>query len=227
MNFGEIKKLNNHRLMCGDATNKECINQLINNDNIDLLLTDPPYNLNIVKNNKVGAKGLAKPRMYKKILNDDIDFNPQNLLDLNCPSIIFGANNFCNKLPINYKWLVWFKKPKLDSKFNGFSDCELMWTNLDGTAIKCYHHTWSGMIRKGNRKLELKERIHPTQKPVGLLIDIIEDYTNKGDVVLDLYGGSGSTLIACEETGRKCLMMELDGEYCDIILKRYYDYKND
>lgn len=99
-----------------------------------------------------------------------------------------------------------------------------MWTNLPGKRVDCYHHTWSGMVRKGDRRLELSERVHPTQKPVGLLMELIEDYTKPGDVVLDLYGGSGSTLIACEETRRKCLMMELSPDYIDIIQKRYYSY---
>ena len=99
-----------------------------------------------------------------------------------------------------------------------------MWTNLQGKKVDCYHHTWSGMVRKGNRRIELQERVHPTQKPVGLLSQIITDYTKPGDTVLDLYGGSGSTLIACEETGRKCLMMELSKDYVNIIRERYLAY---
>lgn len=165
------------------------------------------------------------PRQYKPVINDDKPFNPQHLLDLNVPSIIFGGNNFAHELPNNNKWIVWYKKPSLDSKRNHFSDCELAWTNLKGKRVECYHHTWSGMVRKGERRLELKERVHPTQKPVGLLMDIIEDYTEPNDTVLDLYGGSGSTLIACEETGRKCLMMELSLDYVDIICERYRNYQ--
>lgn len=99
-----------------------------------------------------------------------------------------------------------------------------MWTNLPGKRVDCYHYTWSGMVRKGDRRVELAERVHPTQKPVGLLAQLIEDYTERGDTVLDLYGGSGSTLIACEETGRKCLMMELSPDYVQIIQQRYYAY---
>ena len=99
-----------------------------------------------------------------------------------------------------------------------------MWTNLPGKRVDCYHHTWSGMVRKGDRRVELAERVHPTQKPVGLLAQLIEDYTERGDTVLDLYGGSGSTLIACEETGRKCCMMELSPDYVQIIQQRYYAY---
>ena len=143
------------------------------------------------------------------------------------PSILFGANNFAHDLPNNSKWLVWYKKPSLDGHRNHFSDCELAWTNMKGKRVDCYHHTWSGMVRHGNRRLELVNRVHPTQKPVGLLMDIIEDYTSPGDVVLDLYGGSGSTLIACEATNRRCLMMELSNDYVEIIQQRYYHYITD
>jgi len=148
-------------------------------------------------------------------------------LDLNVPTILFGGNYFADNLPQSNKWLVWYKKPSLDGKRNHFSDCELMWTNLPGKRVDCYHHTWSGMVRKGERRLELKERVHPTQKPVGLLMDLICDYTEPNDVVLDLYGGSGSTLIACEETGRRCLMMELSKDYIEIIQERFNNYRKE
>jgi len=168
--------------------------------------------------------GIVEPRLYKPVIGDDKPFDPKHLLDLNCPSIIFGANNFSSKLPDMSKWLVWYKKPSLESSHNDFSDCELAWTNIKGKAVLCYHHTWSGMVRKGERRLELKERVHPTQKAVGLLKRLIEDYSKPNDIILDLYGGSGSTLIACAETGRRCYMMELSQDYCDIIVKRYGDY---
>lgn len=80
------------------------------------------------------------------------------------------------------------------------------------------------MVREGDRRVELAERVHPTQKPVGLLEQMILEFTNENDVILDLYGGGGSTLIACERTNRKCLIMELSQDYCEIIEKRYWDY---
>ena len=80
------------------------------------------------------------------------------------------------------------------------------------------------MVREGDRREELEERVHPTQKPVGLLKRLIDEYCPKGGNVLDLYGGSGSTLIACEETGRNCYMMELSKDYVEIIQKRYWDF---
>lgn len=278
--MSEVIELNNHRLLNGDATNKEDVNKLIGDCKVNLLLTDPPYGIDIVnigggksevkaeqpldhlrrereqmdksaeqnhQPSRVGtvgtpavpgfarrggaqsmvkseSPGVVQPRMYKPVIGDDKPFNPKHLLDLNVPSIIFGANNFAHELPNNHRWLVWFKKSSLEYKRNNFSDVELCWTNLKGKSCLMYWHSWSGMVRAGERKEELEERVHPTQKPVGLLEQMILEFTNPNDVVLDLYGGSGSTLIACEKTNRKCLMMELSEDYCEIIENRYWDY---
>lgn len=140
---------------------------------------------------KLESPGIVEPRLYKPVIGDDKPFNPQHLLDLNVPSIIFGANNFAHELPNNHRWLVWFKKQSLEFKRNNFSDVELCWTNLKGKSCLLYHHSWSGMVRAGNRKEELKERVHPTQKPVGLLKQILLEFTDPNDVILDLYGGGG------------------------------------
>ena len=282
----EVIELNNHRLLNGDATNRDDVNRLIGDCKVNLLLTDPPYGIDIVKIGggqlvdkevqqldhstterereskwqqleeqnhqpstrgtvgtparpgfrnlkrgggkkymvKLESPGIVQPRLYKPVIGDNKPFNPQHLLDLNVPSIIFGANNFAHELPNNHKWLVWFKKSSLDFERNNFSDVELCWTNLKGKSCLMYHHSWSGMVREGNRKEELVERVHPTQKPVGLLEQMILEFTDEGDVILDLYGGSGSTLIACEKTNRKCLIMELSTDYCEIIENRYWDY---
>lgn len=236
--LGDIWKLGEHRLMCGDSVVDK--NKLIDGAEINLLLTDPPYGIDVVKSNqiggggllgfkrdeilgKIGGGGIVAPRKYKPVLNDDKPFDPSFLIDLELPSIIFGANNFASKLPDNSQWLVWDKKMEENYK-NTFSDVELAWTNFKGTICKIYRHLWAGLIRKGDRKTELHERVHPTQKPVGMLGEILKDYSKKNDKILDLFGGSGSTLIACEQLDRVCYMMELDPHYCDIIINRWEDF---
>ena len=99
---------------------------------------------------------------------------------------------------------------------NNFADGELAWCSFH-TPVRIYHQMWNGMIREG----EKEKRVHPTQKAVRLLANIINDFSNDEETVLDLFGGSGSTLIACEQTNRRCLMMELDPKYCDVIIKRW------
>lgn len=181
----------------------------------------------VPRNNKTGnieGQNIVKAREYKPVIGDDKPYDPQLLLDLDCLSIIWGANNFSSKLPDTSPWIVWYKKPKENSHDN-FSDCELAWTNLPRKSIRMYKYLWSGLLREGPRNEELKERIHPTQKPVGLLKNIINDTLNEENQnILDLYGGSGSTLIASEALGHNCYIMELDPYYCQIIINRWEEY---
>ena len=87
-----------------------------------------------------------------------------------------------------------------------------------------YRHLWSGMVREGGRKAELADRVHPTQKPVGLMKQILEDIGTGYDVVLDPYMGSGSTLIACEILKRRCYAMEIAPEYVDLAVQRWEEF---
>jgi len=200
-----------------------------------IIITDPPYGIDIVNSSnvgitaktgfgKVGIKGLVKAGNYSKVIGDDKSFDPTFLLGLTEKIILWGANNYASKLPDNSHWIVWDKKAEVGADHNNFSDCELAWTNIKQKSVRIYRYLWSGLLRTGNRKEELSKRIHPTQKPVGLLTDIIKDYTKENDIVLDLFLGSGSTLIAAEKTGRICYGMELDPRYIDVIVKRYEEY---
>ena len=232
--IGDLYTLGDHRLLCGDATSKVDVDRLMDGQKADIVFTDPPYGISIVNKGKlgasaaklgfVGAKGAAKARKYKPVIGDDEPFDPVFLLSMSDKVILWGANNYASRLPDKSLWLVWDKKDRGGLDHNNFSDCELAWTNLKGKAIRIYRFLWAGLLRKGGRKEELKERVHTTQKTVGLLADIIKDYSDKNDIVLDLFGGSGSTLIACEKTNRKCYMMEIDPHYCDVIVKRWENY---
>jgi DNA modification methylase len=215
---GDILELGVHRLMCGDATKD--IATLMDDTKADVLLTDPPYGINIIKGEK-GRIGLSK--QYRPIEGDDSPFDPEHLLTYSDVQILFGANYYADKLPSKSGWIVWMKKAE-ETKSNYFADCELLWTNQDKPA-RVYSHIWRGnWYRAGARKEELTHMIHPTQKPVGLLSSIIQDYTHNPQTILDPYGGSGSTLIACEQTGRVCYMMEIDPRYCQVIVDRWEAY---
>lgn len=232
--LGDIYQLGDHRVMCGDSTKD--LPKLINGITVDLLLTDPPYGIDVVnvkgetggggKLGFTGGGGIVKARKWKAIIGDNEEYDPQFLLQLSKTQIIFGANHFANKLPNNSKWIVWDKKTegKSGGHTDTFSDVELAWTNIKGKSTKIYRFLWSGLIREGNRNEELKERVHPTQKPVGLLINIIKDYSKENDIILDPYLGSGSTLIACEQTNIICYGMELDPGYVDVIVKRWENF---
>lgn len=234
--LSQIWKLGSHRLMCGDSKNPDNIAALTCDNDIELLLTDPPYGMSVVKadgnigGNRVGKNGYgdkgeygkeAKCGKYKPIISDDEPFDPAFLLSICKNQIIFGANHFSSHLPDSPHWIAWIKNMPEGTDFSG---AELAWTSIKKKAVKTYEHTWAGMTRSGSRDEELTKRVHPTQKPVGMLARIIEDYTSENESVLDLFGGSGSTLIACEKTKRKCYMMELDPHYIDLILCRWEKY---
>tara|TARA_R110002012_G_scaffold276213_1_gene463104 strand:- start:463 stop:1602 length:1140 start_codon:yes stop_codon:yes gene_type:complete len=209
---GDLWILGEHRVLCGDATKKEDVDMLMDGQKADMVFTDPPYGIDVVgKNGKIGGDVLAKNQIYREIINDDKDYDPQHLLTMAEDLVVFGANYFSDKLPKG-QWIVWDKnRPKGTT----FSDCELAWTNGKKIAIKKYSCTWNGMTREG----ESEKRTHPTQKPIKLFVDIFNDY--QFDRCIDPFLGSGSTLIACEKTNRKCYGMEIDPHYCDVIVNRW------
>ena len=206
--LGDIWQLGRHRLMCGDSTNTETVARLMGGQKADLIFTDPPYGMNAVSKSGVLSKN------YKNdIMNDDTNevaisaFLLSQKLFPTAKQVWFGANYYTECLPSSECWIVWDKN-------NGASDqtdCELAWTNF------------RSVVRQFTMASEKTNRVHPTQKPVRLFAEIVKKFENKErfDTVVDLFGGSGSTLIACEQLNRTCYMMELDPKYCDVILQRY------
>ena len=130
--------------------------------------------------------------------------------------VIWGGNYFTDFLPQSMCWVIWDKE-----NTGNFADVEMAWTSYD-KAARLYKWLWNGMSRAGDRKTEGLKRVHPTQKPVGLFVDIFKDF--EAETVLDQFSGSGSTLIACEKTGRTFYGCELSPHYVDVICKRFTDY---
>ena len=131
--------------------------------------------------------------------------------------IIWGGNYFTDFLPPRGGWIFWDKERPNELDFGAG---ELAY-NTCSNVVKKYTQKSNGCILAGRKALNPIPRLHPTQKPVELHMRILEDFTKPGDIVLDCFGGSGTTLIACEMTGRKCLMMEISPEYCDVIISRF------
>lgn len=209
--YGDIYQLGNHRLMCGDSTKQEDVELLMNNNKADMVFTDPPYGMSAVSKSGVLSK------TYKTdIMNDDTNETAINsfLLSQNIfnesKQIWWGANYYTECLPSAECWIVWDKN-------NGASDqtdCELAWTNF------------RSVIRQFTLVSEKTNRVHPTQKPIKLIQQIFNkfDKSNNYTNIIDLFGGSGSTLIACEQLNRKCYMMELDPKYVDVIIERWENF---
>ena len=219
--LGDIWQLGRHRLMCGDSTNKATVELLMNGNKADMVMTDPPYGIDVVGDNgEVGTNfGIAKKGNYSKVIADDTTDTAKAsyeiLKELCDRLIIWGGNYFLDFLPSSDGWLIWDKR--VDSGIrNTFADGEMAYCSFH-TPVRIYHQLWNGMIREG----EKEKRVHPTQKPIKMLSEILEDFTKQDNIVLDVFGGSGSTLIACEQLDRTCYMMELDPKYCDVIIRRY------
>ena len=229
---GQIYRLGRHRLMCGDSTSREDVEKLIDGEKIALVLTDPPYGVNIVASEDgesgivgFGEKGknkIAGCKQYLPIRGDETTdtarLNYEILKDVSENQIIFGGNYFTDFLPPRACWCIWDKE-----NTGNFADAELAWTSFDKGA-KLYRWLWNGLCRKGERNVEGKTRVHPTQKPVGMLALIIKDFSRENDCILDCFGGSGSTLMACEQTNRSCYMIEYEAAYIDVIIKRWEDF---
>jgi DNA modification methylase len=212
---GDLWILGDHRLLCGDSTNIQHVERLMDGKKADMVFTDPPYGVSIGQQTQ-GSSNLAKKNNYgscdwdKEIPYDAIS----DSLTLAPICILWGANYYAEKLPPSPCWIVWDKENTGD-----FADAELAWTNQN-TAVRIFKHMWNGMIKASERG---QKRVHPTQKPVALAEWCFENYGNPA-TVLDLFLGSGSTLIACEQTRRSCYGMELDPAYCDVIVKRWSDF---
>lgn len=219
--LGDIWTLGEHRLMCGDSTSENDVKCLMQDEKADLVLTDPPYGIKVVNTDgKVGADfGIAKKGKYKQVLADDTTETAQKAYEVFskfCDKIIiWGGNYFLSFLPLSDSWIIWDKRCESGIK-NTFANGEMAWCSFH-TPVRVYHQLWNGMIREG----EHEKRVHPTQKPIKMLGEILQDFTKESDIILDCFGGSGSTLIACEQLKRKCRMIEYEPFYIDVIIQRW------
>lgn len=216
--LGDIYQLGSHRLICGDSTNPAVVSSLLKDDEPILMVTDPPYGIQMDKgfSGKVGFSGKGKPIKRRKYDDkwDSKKINDEYLNDLisfSKMSIIWGGNFYAHCLPPSTHWLVWDKKQTMPT----FGDCELAWTNSERKSVKKYEIEYNGLIGKE------ENRFHPTQKPVKLFYKIIEDYSKENELIFDPFLGSGTTLIAAENLQRTCYGIELDPAYCDIIVERW------
>lgn len=203
-------------------------------DSVDLIVTDPPYGIgesnekNISRYSKVGFKGEIR---RKKIRGTDFGhyewdqkrvdkeyFN--EMLRVSKNQIIFGGNYYTDYLYPSSCWIVWDK----DNGNNDFADCELAWTSFK-TAVRMIKYRWNGMLQ-GNMKNKEK-RVHPTQKPLPLFKWILEKYSKPGDLVLDPFLGSGTTLEAGYLTGRDVLGFEIDPQWERLYNARAHKHQGD
>lgn len=182
---------------------------------IDLVLTDPPYGINIAKNGKVGGEKCCAVTDYgKKEWDNKIPEKEifDEIFRISKNQIIFGGNYFISFLYNSPCWLVWDKQ-----NTGNFADCELAWTNFK-SAVRKYKWTWNGMLQEDMTNKDI--RIHPTQKPLKLFEMILRDYSNENDLILDCFSGSGTTAVACHNLKRRFICIEKDYDYWKASVER-------
>ena len=223
---GDVWRLGRHRLMCGDSTSIDAVDRLLSGAKIDLVHTDPPYGISesASKRKTRETNSLAKSNSHLPEFDDSSTDAARDAFAL-CEGlgikrqVWWGANHYAHALPETANWFVWDKRVE-DKQRNMNSDCELAWVKSNWSSVRIFRHLWKGLIKDSEHG---QSRVHPTQKPVAL-VEWVFDYYNDVGSVLDLFGGSGSTLIACERQGKDAFVMELTPHYCDVIIKRWEDY---
>jgi DNA modification methylase len=222
--LGEIYQLGRHFVMCGDSTDFGQVSDLINGQNIDLVYTDPPYGIN-EKGDRSKRGGMTKGNNLPDFKDDTNQYaiDAYKIVEeLGIPrQVWWGANYYCHALPLSNNWFVWDKRVE-EKQHDTQSDCELAWVKSKWSSIRIFRHLWKGLMKDSERG---QARVHATQKPIALAVWAF-DYFKDVNIVLDLFLGSGSTLIACEQTDRICYGMELDPKYTDVIRKRYWKFVN-
>lgn len=226
--LGEVYQLGRHRLMCGDSTKIEDVEKLTEGKKADMVFTDPPYN--------IAYQGGSKKR--EMIENDKVDNFYQFLLDAYTSMFTFTKGGSAFYVCHADSERVNFTKAFKDA--GGYLSSVIIWAKNNSTFGRSDYfwkhepilygwnqlgsHQWYGDRKQDtvwNIDRPSKSEEHPTMKPIALIVKAMKNSSKDEDIVLDLFGGSGSTLIASEQTNRICYMMEIDPRYCDVVRKRY------
>ena len=227
--FGDLFEIGQHRLLCGDSTDSDQVAKLMNGEKADMVFTDPPYgmHLDVSNSNNLGGKDgwENKAKNYTPVIGDGDDFKEELINTIFAcfndvkEMFIWGADYFAELLPNknNGSWLVWDKRFGVEEMKLTFSEFELCWSR-EKHLREIVRITWSGIL--GTEQEFDHKRHHPTQKPTKLSRWFIEKYSSENNLIADIYLGSGSTMLSCHQTNRKCYGMELDPKYCQVIVDR-------
>lgn len=237
--LGDIYQLGNHRLMCGDSTNEEDVEKLMNGVKADMVFTDPPYGVSAS-----GGRSQTKDKLgMKAIANDELRNN--DLTKFLSDFIKVMKYKDGASIYICYPWatqkefteailnnnlkikncIIWDKKVFGLNGFKGYRPQYEMIYFCCKEDFEWYGDKAQSNIWQISREIKREEQgNHPTPKPIELICKALNNSSKQEDVILDVFGGSGSTLIACEQLNRKCYMMELDPHYVDVIIQRWENF---
>ena len=212
-----VSMLEINKIYCIDAL--ELLKQMPD-QSVDLIITDPPYGINIPIESIGGSKNADSTKFVKvekwddKIPTEEVF---KEIFRVSKNQIIFGGNYFTQYLPSTSSWVIWDKRCNITPQ-RSYADCELIWTSFKEPA-RILRFLWDGFIQDEKNKIREK-RLHPTQKPVEVIRDLIKKFSKEGDLILDPYSGSGSIALACKQTGRNFIAGDINIAYVEISQKR-------
>lgn len=236
--LGDIWQLGNHRIMCGDSTKKEDVEKLMNGKKADMVFTDPPYSVNYEKK----TKEIFKDKSYNKITNDEMDIKEisefiwkpsfKNMYEVSKDDCSFymtmpqGGDQMMMMMSQNWlvkHELIWVKNNPVFSM--GRLDYDYQHEPIMYGWKKNHKFYGKGQFKKSIWEIVRdKGKLHPTMKPLELISNCLLNSSQEKQIILDLFLGSGSTLIACEQLNRTCYGMEIDPIYCDVVIRRWEEY---
>lgn len=231
--LGEIYDLGRHKLLCGDATDEDAVRALVGGGAIDMVFTDPPYNVDYTGKTKDSLK-IQNDKMDDTQFYDLLYLGFSNMLKVaKKGAVIYVCHADSEGLAFRQAFkdagwtlkqcIIWVKNVMVMGRQDYHWKHEpILYGWVEGAKHYFLNDRKQTTVWDVDRPTVSKD--HPTMKPIALIDRALRNSTKEGDIVLDLFGGSGSTLMACEKAGRTCLTMELDPRYCDVIRKRYKLY---
>jgi len=236
--LGDLYQLGNHRLMCGDSTSSTDLAKLMGDDKAEMVFTDPPWNVDYgsnLANGKYKDRSIMNDSMSTEDFKDfmfNVFTNMSQYSQKGCPTyVVMSAQEWGNCMLTlslaDYHWsstIIWNKDTLVISRKDYHTKYEPIWYGwLNGSPrLKEVDDRKQSDVWDIQRPK--KSELHPTMKPIELIERCIRNSSNHGNIILDLFGGSGSTLIASEKTNRSARLMELDPKYCDVIIQRWEEF---
>ena len=226
---GQLWTIGQHRLLVGDSTKGEDVVLVMGGEKADMVFTDPPYGMNL-DTDFSDMVGIGTGKKYEHVQGDDVDYDPAHIFrDFpKCKEVfLWGADYYAERIPKRNagSWVVWDKmgggngvNDDYDKMFG--SNFELCWSMTKHKRALA-RVLWKGIF--GLAKEDTKSRIHPTQKPTDLAVWFLSRFSVEGSVIADIFLGSGTTMVACQNLNRKCRGIEISPAYCAVILQRMED----
>jgi DNA modification methylase len=234
--LGDVWMIGKHKLVCGDSTLVADVNKLMNDERADMVFTDPPWNVNYGATDHPSWKSrtIMNDSMptedFKEFMNNTFKVMNEYSKEGCMTYVVMSAQEWGNMMLTltnnEYHWsstVIWNKDRLVLSRKDYHTKYEPIWYGWKEGQARLHPLDDRKQCDVWDIDRPNVSELHPTQKPVELVVKAIKNSSSMNDIVLDLFGGSGTTLIACEQTQRECRMMELDPKYCDVIVKRYVD----